>query len=1354
MFKGVQVMFSNCRISSQYRSTKMSRSVLAIAAGCLLSLNVFSQTMPDAPTFGSGSSDNPYQIYTFAQLKWIATDSKYWDKEYILMNDIDASETKGSTVSEWKRIGDGSTHFSGKFHGRGHTIKNLGMNQPTQSYTGMFGSIISPCVIDSLCLDSAKIIGKNPTGALVGLCQSAIIKYCCVTNVYVEGHDGVVGGLVGHLEGNGTVYGCFSTGRVVSNTQDCGGIVGWVNGSIYDCYSRASVTAASGTHGTGGVVGFIIGGTAKRCYATGVVRVNGGTDGAGGVVGGAGRTESDKTVIVNSSTDCFWDAQASGLSTSVCGTSKTTAEMKNPETFNTAYDFNTIWAISSAANDGYPFLRVSGIPVLETVSIKGILDSTRRMSKIICTGNLISQSMDNPSAHGFVYGTSPNPEITNSVANLGAAPKAGTFSATISGLSASDTTVYYVRAFATNAAGTFYGEQRAFMPGITSYHWQPSAGMQPVSGIGKGSNVPFLGKKVEGDMPIVADSTPLWLDKAGDGKRYVVDLKTAQDVSFGYTWGGTLTDQTHTFYVTAKNAVPNLSVVRQRTAKAYSLVRFKYANDTIYASHFDNGDWKATFSGLAPAITSDDWIPYFVHIKQVSPDSLRVSFGATNQEIASIMVGEDTTGGSWNAGSAYCWVTSDSTYARVSDVHVFSSADTMGVNNIWRAFFSPEYLDNGPLFRIPMVIHNIIYDPPGSDSYESCTFDTTTSTKYQFDFTTAADLSLEVGIKGSIDTKVGFFGLVQTGTAIDMQATVKGEYHYQYDHSHGTEFTFNNSTATTSLIDNVASEFMGPSRGDVVVYQAFAYRTSMMRRPYMSKFRTASAATDYVYATAGGVPVPDSCGAVYYKPVQTLIKELHDDSASLIALQKEYPFNLKTGKVLATAMDSAIDPITNVKKGPRLVKYEDTKIIGGNITNRKSINRGTTYFSDRKDTWGYGLTATVALWNIVGFETSVSSSANWSAGYSATSSGAKTLEYELKDNTSWDILKITPYTDTRFNTICFVVDSASSYTSFPVEANTRPAVDWQYSVVPACTAYVGQSATVIVKVTNTSPKAIVTGLPDYFKFTISAINFPGTFSVYPEDAQISIGQTVPFTFTFTGAEADSFLQEIRVDCWQPLTNGYSQYNSIKFPMVIRPADVGLVAVIPTDTVYIEKDAVLSNVFKVKLVNTGKIAATVVSGEVGTSTGTTATYSAITNPVNSGDTTLLTVTLTGDGKHKAYSATFWTQIQGEIATKSQHTVVIVDKGNTSGSYPVIASSVIRDLAMVNCGNRRLKLLVPENEHPKLRIFSINGKSIYAMAFNPGENMLNISMLNLPSGYYVLQLQGAKQVVRQRFIVSKK
>jgi len=63
--------------------------------------------------------------------------------------------------------------------------------------------------------------------------------------------------------------------------------------------------------------------------------------------------------------NCFWDTQTSGQSSSAAGTGKTTAEMKTLSTFTSAgWDFegeiangtNNYWDLSGSINNGYPYL--------------------------------------------------------------------------------------------------------------------------------------------------------------------------------------------------------------------------------------------------------------------------------------------------------------------------------------------------------------------------------------------------------------------------------------------------------------------------------------------------------------------------------------------------------------------------------------------------------------------------------------------------------------------------------------------------------------------------------------------------------------------------------------------------------------------------------------------------------------------------------------------------------------------------------------------------------------------------------------------------------------------------------------
>ena len=75
-------------------------------------------------------------------------------------------------------------------------------------------------------------------------------------------------------------------------------------------------------------------------------------------------------------------------------------------------------------------------------------------------GNITSLGAPNPTQHGVCWSTSENPTTSNSKTEDGGASSTGAFTSSITGLSPN--TTYYVKAYATNTAGTVYGDQVSF----------------------------------------------------------------------------------------------------------------------------------------------------------------------------------------------------------------------------------------------------------------------------------------------------------------------------------------------------------------------------------------------------------------------------------------------------------------------------------------------------------------------------------------------------------------------------------------------------------------------------------------------------------------------------------------------------------------------------------------------------------------------------------------------------------------------------------------------------------------------------------------------------------------------------
>ncbi|MCX6155781.1 MAG: hypothetical protein NT007_16660 [Candidatus Kapabacteria bacterium] len=94
-----------------------------------------------------------------------------------------------------------------------------------------------------------------------------------------------------------------------------------------------------------------------------------------------------------------------------------------------------------------------GAPTVSTTSITNIQNISAK-----CGGNVSNDGSSPINARGLCWGTSANPTISNSSVTVSGTT--GTFSADLTGLTAS--TTYFVRAFATNSAGTSYGNQQWF----------------------------------------------------------------------------------------------------------------------------------------------------------------------------------------------------------------------------------------------------------------------------------------------------------------------------------------------------------------------------------------------------------------------------------------------------------------------------------------------------------------------------------------------------------------------------------------------------------------------------------------------------------------------------------------------------------------------------------------------------------------------------------------------------------------------------------------------------------------------------------------------------------------------------
>lgn len=126
-------------------------------------------------------------------------------------------------------------------------------------------------------------------------------------------------------------------------------------------------------------------------------------------------------------------------------------------TSNTTYYVRAyaINEVGTAYGDQKSFITGSNV-INPTVTTNNVTNVTT--SSATCGGNVTSAGNGTVTARGVCWSTSSNPTISGSHTTNGSGT--GSFTSSITGLSAN--TTYYVRAYATNEAGTAYGSQKTF----------------------------------------------------------------------------------------------------------------------------------------------------------------------------------------------------------------------------------------------------------------------------------------------------------------------------------------------------------------------------------------------------------------------------------------------------------------------------------------------------------------------------------------------------------------------------------------------------------------------------------------------------------------------------------------------------------------------------------------------------------------------------------------------------------------------------------------------------------------------------------------------------------------------------
>jgi hypothetical protein len=163
------------------------------------------------------------------------------------------------------------------------------------------------------CDAQCQVTGTDAVGGLAGSNYGRVRDSYSVSSVVGQTQ---VGGLAGRNWGD--IERCTCSGEVLGDNR-VGGLIGYNDDTITSSYATARVTGHSAV---GGLIGYNSEGTAMYSYAAGVV------SGDGNDVGGLVGCDSGGQFLL-----CYWDTDASGLTSSQGGFGRPTRQMRQARTF-------------------------------------------------------------------------------------------------------------------------------------------------------------------------------------------------------------------------------------------------------------------------------------------------------------------------------------------------------------------------------------------------------------------------------------------------------------------------------------------------------------------------------------------------------------------------------------------------------------------------------------------------------------------------------------------------------------------------------------------------------------------------------------------------------------------------------------------------------------------------------------------------------------------------------------------------------------------------------------------------------------------------------------------------------------
>lgn len=630
---------------------------------------------------------------------------------------------------------------------------------------------------------------------------------------------------------------------------------------------------------------------------------------------------------------------------------------------------------------------------------------------------------------------------------------------------------------------------------------------------------------------------------------------------------------------------------------------------------------------------------------------------------------------------------------------------------------------------IPLVIHQIIYDPPGDGSVSTLVSGNTIATRQNFRNDYCWGGSVAAGIDIGVGVGIGIISFDVGG--LQVEAKVTGDCRSTDYQSYVSTVTLNQELS--SSVDDALASCIGPGGGDVIIYQGQTVERTLIRRP-RAGIVTESNDSNYTYLISHRILAADD-SRLRVARVSDLLESLEQDSAASAVLREEYAIDPATGRVRRDLIDN----------GRRLRKLDKEWNFAGNLPVTASETHGGSFESEGSFEWAIGGQMRVKYQKdfifreVEGYFKYVRE-----CGTVNSEDSMLTISYTLSDNESWDSYAVDVYYDSLHRVFVFDVDSGNSYASFPYEDRYAPrSVD--LTLVGADTlrsGFTGDMLSYTATVRLESPSA-VQGLPHSLTVQSEIINYPYTCAVQPREIDLTRNAQGTVVVQLSSPDSGTIGGTLRFSLMHPTDADEDAALDVPLWARFQKAQQGLYVECTGNPYVCTPAATVTHTFPVTLHNIGQTAITIETGISSVSQGVVHQMGAFANPVAAGDTRTISVALTGTGAHYPYTATFWATIQGDAASYKE---IVLSIDTASAPVSVTEKPAVtyapRHLEILPVRGGRLTAYVPGPDAARIRLFTMDGRCIFSAGNIVGQWQLPESVIRARNLPCVVELQRGK------------